>query len=81
MKRITVDIDEKDLKELGIFNDHITIDELKKRLLVQSIRKKRIALQKLNEEYGFDKLSEEEIFDAMNESKTESRNAKNSDNP
>ena len=81
MKRITVDIDEEDLKELGISKDHITIDELKKQLLIQSIRKKRMALQKLNEEYGFDKLSEEEIFDAINESGTESDNKKNSANP
>lgn len=81
MKRITVDIDEEDLKELGISKDHITIDELKKQLLIQSIRKKRTALQKLNEAYGFDKLSEEEIFKAINESSTESDNKKNSANP
>jgi hypothetical protein len=81
MKSIIVDIDENDLKELGISEEHISIEELKKQILIQSLRKQRTALQKLNEEYGFDRLSEDEIFNAVNESETEYDNKKNSTNP
>ena len=67
MKSIIVDIDEKDLDELGITSDHVSLDELETQLLIRSIRKQRRELEKLNKEYGFNKLTEEEIFNEVNE--------------
>ena len=52
MKTISVDIDEKDLEELGISGEHISIEELKKQILIQFIRRQREMLQKINEKYG-----------------------------
>ena len=81
MKTINVDIDDQDYKELGISGEHISIDELKQRILIQSIRRQREMLQAVNEKYGLDALSEEEVFDAVNESETEYKKNKNSGNP
>lgn len=67
MKSIIVDVDEKDLEELGITSGHVSLDELETQLLVRSIRKQRKELEKLNKEYGFNKLTEEEIFNEVNE--------------
>ena len=67
MRSIIVDIDEKDLKELGISSDRISFDELNTQLLIRLIREQRAALEKLNKQYGFDKLSEEDIFNEVNE--------------
>ena len=74
MKSIVVDIDEKDLYELGISTDRISLDELEKRIMIQSLRKHRNALEKLNIEYGFNKLSEDEIFNMVNEDKADYNN-------
>ena len=59
MKSIILDINQNELDELGILDDHISIGELKKRILAQLLRKQRDSLEKLNEQYGFNKLSEE----------------------
>jgi hypothetical protein len=71
MKSIIVDVDEKDLDELGISSEHVSLAELKKQILIQSLRKQRKELEKLNIEHGFDKLTEEEIFDIVNEAEAE----------
>ena len=71
MKSIIVDIDEKDLKELGLTSAHISFKELKRQILVQSIRTQRKKLERLNKKYGFDKLTEEEIFEEVNKAKAE----------
>ena len=81
MKTISVDIDEKDLEELGISGEHISIEELKKQILIQSIRRQREMLQKINEKYGLDLLSEEEIFNEVNEAETKYQKKKNPANP
>jgi len=78
MKTINVDIDDQDYKELGISAEHISIEELKQRILIQSIRRQREMLHAVNEKYGFDALSEEEIFDAVNESEIEYKKNKKS---
>lgn len=67
MKSIVVNIDEKDLDELGILSEHISLNELERKLLIRSIKKQREELEKLNIQFGFDKLSEEEIFNEVNE--------------
>jgi len=41
MKTINVDIDDQDYKELGISGEHISIEELKQRILIQSVRRQR----------------------------------------
>jgi hypothetical protein len=76
MKSIIVDIDEKDLSELGISSDHISFDELNRQFLIRLIRKQRKDLEKLNKQYGFDKFSEEEIFSMVSEAETEYKNEK-----
>lgn len=76
MKSIIVDIDEKDLNELRISSEHISLNELEKQLLIRALRKKREELEKLNKQYGFDKLSEEEIFNMINEDEAEYQNKK-----
>ncbi|HEX5151986.1 MAG TPA: hypothetical protein VFW07_11090 [Parafilimonas sp.] len=77
MKTINVDIDDQDYKEPGISGEHISIEESKQKILIQSIRRQREMLQAANEKYGFDALSEEEIFDAVNEAEIEYKKNKN----
>jgi len=81
MKTINVDMDDQDHKELGISEEHISIEELKQKILMQSIRRQREMLQAANEKYGFNTLSEEEIFDAVNESEIEYKKNKNAASP
>ena len=81
MKTISVDINDDDLKELGISEEHISIEELKKQILIQSIRRQREVLQKINKEYGLDLLSEEEILKEVNEAKSKYRKGKNTNGP
>ena len=80
MKTINVDMDDQDHKELGISEEHISIEELKQKILMQSIRRQREMLQAVNEKYGLDTLSEEEIFEAMDELEIEYKKNKNSGN-
>ena len=81
MKTISVDITDEDLKELGIFEHHISLEELKKQILVQSIRKQREMLQQIDEKYGLNLISEEEIFNEGTEAEIKYRKGKNTNNP
>ena len=81
MKTISVDITDEDLKELGIFEHHISLEELKKQILIQSIRKQREMLQQIDEKYGLNLLFEEEIFNEVTEAEVEYGKGKNTNNP
>lgn len=78
MKTISVDIDEKDLDELGISEERITLENLKRQILIQSIRKQREMLERINQKHGFNLLSEEEIFNEVNRAEHEYGIEKNS---
>ena len=80
MKSIIVDVNEEELNELGISEEHISFDDLKKQILIQTIRKQRESLEKINTKYGFDLLDEEEIFNEVNEASVSYKNQVNKKN-
>ena len=71
MKTIKLLIQEADYESLDLISDELSFDDLKRKILLQSIKLKREQLEVINEKYGFDKLSEEEILNAVNEAKLE----------
>lgn len=73
MKTIKLFIQEADYDSLDLASDELSFDDLKRKILLQSIKLKREQLEIINKKYGFDKLSEEEILNAVNEAKAEYR--------
>lgn len=76
MKTIKLFIQEADYDSLDLASDELSFDDLKRKILLQSIKSKREQLEIINKKYGFDKLSEEEILNAVNEAKAEYRLSK-----
>lgn len=76
MKTIKLFIQEADYDSLDLASDELSFDDLKRKILLQSIRSKREQLEVINKKYGFDKLSEEEILSAVNEAKAEYHRSK-----
>ena len=71
MKTIKLLIQEADYESLDLISDELSFDDLKRKILLQSIKLKREQLEIINVKYGFNKLSEEEILHAVNEAKAE----------
>ncbi|MBC7587854.1 MAG: hypothetical protein H7178_05775 [Chitinophagaceae bacterium] len=76
MKTIKLFIQEADYDSLDLASDELSFDDLKRKILLQSIKLKREQLEIINKKYGFDKLIEEEILNAVNEAKAEYRLSK-----
>jgi hypothetical protein len=69
MKRITLEIEEKDIDDLDIHTSHLSLGELEEKLRIRRIRKTTAEMRSIALQSEGHVLEEEDIFSMVNEIK------------